>query len=59
MNAEQELKLLRHIANIDTTLAARNINSASQVREILTHLSRINDTLDSIEQNLTLLDTNK
>jgi len=59
MNAEQELKLLRHLANIDTVLAARNINAATHAHEILTHLNKINSTLSMIDRNLTLLEMKK
>lgn len=56
MHAEDEAKLLRRLANIDTALAARNINAAAQIDLILTHLSRINSTLSAIDSNLALLE---
>lgn len=59
MDPGQELKLLRHIANIDTVLAAHTINAPYQTAQILAHLFNINSTLSAIDRNLTLLEMKK
>lgn len=59
MNAEDEAKLLRHLQSLDRQLEDNHDCNARVHAEILTHLDRINSTLESIDRNLMLLEMEK
>lgn len=56
MNPEQEQQQLNILRDILCQLHVTHKELAPNLTEILAHLSRINETLDSIDGNLTLLE---